>query len=110
MLADDGLGLDDAERLPPSRPPATQGKPEDSIGRAETRSRALPSEDSELLSEREVLQDQVGPAGEDRDESLGDGKEAVEHPRTMTAVGTGGNRVRPRAIRVSCRGTQLVEG
>jgi hypothetical protein len=41
-----------------------QGQPEDSIGRAETRSRALPSEDGELLSEREVLQDQVGPAGD----------------------------------------------
>ena len=49
----------------------------------------LPSEDGELLAQREVLDDQVGPAGEDREESPGDGKSAVEHPRTMTAVGTG---------------------
>ena len=69
----------------------------------------LPSEDSKLLPEREVLQDQVGPAGEDREECPGDGKSAVEHPRTMTAVGTEGNRARPRAIRVSCTGAQLVE-
>ena len=77
MPADDGLGLDDGERLLPARPPATQGKPEESIGRAETRSRVLPSEDGELLSEREVLQGQAGPAGEDREESPGDGKNAV---------------------------------
>jgi len=62
MPADDGLGLVDGERLLPSRPPAAQGQPEESIGRAETRSRLLPSEDGELLSEREVLQAQVGPA------------------------------------------------
>jgi len=54
-------------------------------------------------------QDQVGPAGEDREESPGDGQSVVEHPRTMTAVGTEGNRARPRAVRVSCIGTQLVE-
>ena len=53
----------------------------------------LPSEDSELPAEREVLQDQVGPAGEDREESPGDGQSAVEHPRTMTAVGTEGTRL-----------------
>jgi hypothetical protein len=70
----------------------------------------LPSEDGELLSEREVLQDQVGPAGEDREESPGDGKSAVQHPRTMPTVGTEGNRAYPRAIRVSCIGTQLAEG
>ena len=109
MPADDGLGLDDGERLLPSRPAAAQGKPEESIGRAETRSRLLPSEDSKLLSEREVLQDQVGPAAEDREENPGDGQSVAEHPRTMTAVGTEGNLVRPRALRVSCTGTQLVE-
>ena len=49
----------------------------------------LPLEDGKLLAEREVLQDQVGPAGEKRDESPDDGKEAVEHPRTITAAGTG---------------------
>ena len=69
----------------------------------------LPSEDSELLSEREVLQDQISPAGEDREESPGNGQSMVEHPRTMTAVGTEGNRARPRALRVSCTGVQLVE-
>jgi len=110
MPADDGLGLDDGQRLLPSRPAAAQGKPEDSIGRAETRSRLLPSEDSKLLAEREVLQDQVRPAGEDREESPGDGQSMVEHPRTMTAVETEGNGARPRALRVSCTGAQLVEG
>ena len=110
MPADDGLGLHDGERLLPSRPAAAQGKPEESIGRAETRSRLLPSEDSKLLAEREVLQDQVGPAGEDREESPGDGQSMVEHPRTMTAVETEGNGARPRALRVSCTGAQLVEG
>jgi hypothetical protein len=68
-----------------------------------------PSEDGELLSEREDLQDQVGPATEDREESPGDGKSAVEHPRTITAVRTESKRARPRAIRESCIGTQLVE-
>jgi hypothetical protein len=62
MPADDGLGLDDGERFLASRPPATQLKPEDSIGGAETKSRLLPSEDSELPSGREVLQDRVGNA------------------------------------------------
>ena len=91
-------------------PPPTQGKPEDSIGRAETRSRVLPSEDGKLRSEREVFQDQVGPAGEDRQESPGDGKSAVQHPRTMAELGTEGNRARPPVSRVSRIGTQLVEG
>ncbi len=100
----------DARRSPRSRPAAAQGQPEDPIGQADARSRVLPSEDGKLLSEREVLEDQVGPAGEDREESPGDGKSAVEHPRTMMAVGTEGNRARLRAIRVSCTGTQLVEG
>ena len=109
MPADDGLGLDAGERLLPSRPAAAKGKPEESIGRAETRSRLLPSEDSNLLSEREVLQDQVGPAGEEREESPGDAQSMVEHPRTMTAVGTEGNRARPPALRVPRIGMQLVE-
>ena len=110
MPADDGLGLDDGERFPPSRPAAAQGKPEESIGRAETRSRLLPSEDSKLLSEREVLQDQVGPAGEDREESPGDGQSLVEHPRTMPAVGTEGNRAHPRALRGFCKGRNSLKG
>ena len=70
----------------------------------------LPSKDGKLLSEREVLQDQVGPAGEDREESPGDGKSAVEHPRAMMAVAMAGNQARLPAIRVSCTGTQLLEG
>jgi len=110
MPADDGLGLDAGERLLPSRPAAAQGNPEDSIGSAETRSRVLALEDSELLAEREVLQDQVGPAGEDREESPGDGEWVAEHPGTMTAHRTEGNRAHPRAIRLSCTGAQLVEG
>ena len=61
----------------------------------------LALEDRKLLAEREVLQDQVGPAGEDREDSPGDGKRAVEHPRAMTAVETEGNRARPRALRIS---------
>jgi hypothetical protein len=69
----------------------------------------LPSEDSELLPEREVFQDQVGPVGEHREESLGDCQSVVEHRRTMKAVGTEGNRTRPRALRISCTGAQLVE-
>lgn len=55
-------------------------------------------------------QDQVGPVGEDRAESPGDGKSAVEQPRTMTAIGTESNRALPRAIRLSCVGAQLIEG
>ena len=110
MPADDGLGLDHRERLLLARPPATQRRPEESIERAESRSRVLPSEDGKLLAEREVLQDQDGPAGEDREENPGGGQSADEHPRAMIAAGTEGNRARPRAIRVSCTGTQLVEG
>jgi hypothetical protein len=74
-----------------------------------TMASVLALEDSELLVEREVLQDQVGPVGEDREESPGDGQSVVEHPRTMTAVGTEGNRARPRALRVSRTGTHPVE-
>ncbi len=110
MPADDGLGLDGVEHFLPARPPAAQGEREESIGCAETRSRLRPSEDGKLLSEREVFRDQVGPAGEDREQIPGDEKGAVEHPRTMLAVRAEGNRAYLRAIRVSCRGTQLVEG
>jgi len=70
----------------------------------------LALEDSELLAEREVLQDQVGPTGEDCEASPGDGQSVVEHPRTTTAVGTEGNQARPRALRVSRTGAHLVEG
>lgn len=65
--------------------------------------------DRTLMAEREILPDQVGPAGEDREESPGDGHSVFEHPRTAKAVGTEGNRVHPRAIQVSCTGAQLVE-
>lgn len=68
------------------------------------------SADSKLLSEREVLQNQVGPAGEDRERSPGDGKGAFAHPRSIPALGTEGKRALLREIRVPCTGTQLVDG
>jgi hypothetical protein len=109
MPADDPLGLHEGERLLPSRPAVAQGKPEESIGCTETRSRLLPPEDSKSLSEREVLQEQVGPAGEEREESPGDGQSMLKHPRTRTALRTEGNRARPPAPRAPCVGTELVE-
>jgi hypothetical protein len=38
-----------------------------------------------LLSERDVLQDQVGPAGEDRPENPERGEKEADHPRAMQA-------------------------
>ena len=95
MPAEDRRGLDDGERVLPSGPPAAQGKPEDAVSNADAGPRVLPLEDGELLAEREVLDHEVGASGDDGGDGSADGEEAIEHPRTMTAAGAGGNRADP---------------
>jgi hypothetical protein len=101
MATDDGLGLDDGERLLSTRPPAAKAQPEKAVDDEKAWSGVLPLEDGKLPAEREVLDHEVGATGEARKESPGNGKSAVEHPRTMPTVETEGNRAHPRAIRVS---------
>ena len=110
LRAHDGCGLHDGERLLPSGPPAAQSQPGEAVDDEMAGPGILPLEDGKLLAGREVLDQEISAAGEDREKSPDGGKEAVEHPRTMTAVGREGSRARPRAIRVSCKGAQLVEG
>ncbi len=110
MPAHDGCGLNDGERLLPAGPPAAQGQSEKAVDDEKAGPGIPPPEDGELVAEREVLDHEVGAAGEDRDESPDDRKEAVGHLRTMMAVRPEGNRARPPLSRVSCIGTQLVEG
>jgi hypothetical protein len=110
MPTNAGCGLNDGERLFPAGPPAAQAQPEAAVDDETAGPEVPPLEDGTLMAERDVLDHEAGAAGGDRDEGPDDDKEAVEHPRARTAVGTEGNRAHPRATRASCIGAQLVEG
>ena len=73
MPAHDGCGLNDGARLLPAGPPAAQGEPEKAVDLEKSGPGLLPLEDGKLPAEREVLDHEVGAAGEDRDESPDDG-------------------------------------
>ena len=59
MPAHDGLGLDNEQRLSPSRPAPPQDDPEEPVSDGETRARMIRRQDSKLLTKCEVLQDKV---------------------------------------------------
>src|SRR5260370_25222933 len=58
MPAYDGLGLDNEQRLFPSRPAPPQGDPEEPVMGAEARARMLRRKGSKRLTKCEVLQDE----------------------------------------------------
>ena len=69
MPADDGLRLDQFEGLPPLRPEALQGDPEEPAAGRHPPPRLAVLKDRELLAQREVLEDQVGPRAQEGSES-----------------------------------------
>jgi hypothetical protein len=56
--SDDGVGLDESERHSPVGPDPRQDHPEGSIPIRQARPFGIPLQDVELMSKREVLQDQ----------------------------------------------------
>jgi len=60
MPANHGLGANDVERLPPTRPPPREPNPKRTIEAPEPRSLRAVAEQSELLPERQVLQREIG--------------------------------------------------
>lgn len=83
--SDHRRGLHDGERFLPSRPPASQGKPEKAICHAKAGPGVPPLQDGKLLAEREVFEHEVGAAAEDRPEDPERGEKEAEHSRTMQA-------------------------
>ena len=61
---DHGRGLDDDEAFSPSIPGPSQPEPEDAVLGLQPWASGLSVEDDELLAERQILCDQVGPLGE----------------------------------------------
>ena len=60
MPANDGVGLDDDQRILPSRPQSAERDPEDPIGRPHLRPGPFGGQNSELLTEREILDEEIG--------------------------------------------------
>ena len=58
--ANHGLRLNDMERFPPPCPPLREPHPEDAVEEADPRSLGAAAEQGELLSQRQVLKDEVG--------------------------------------------------
>lgn len=56
--SEDGVRLHDDQELPPPRPQARDGDPEEPVERAQLRSRRSPLQNGELVAESEVLEDQ----------------------------------------------------
>ena len=68
MPADDGLGLDQDERLHPPRPETPQCQPRQAIDAVEVRPRMSALEHGDLLSERENLQSKIVACAKEREE------------------------------------------
>ncbi len=64
LPSDHGRGLDDDEAFAPSIPGPSQPEPEDAVLGLQPWASALSVEDDELLAERQILCNQVGPLGE----------------------------------------------
>ena len=59
MPADDSLGLDDDQSIPPTRPETVEEDPENAVRRPQFRPGFLGLEHCELLAERHVLKGKV---------------------------------------------------
>jgi len=68
--ANDGLGLDDGDGLPPAAPQAGQPDPQQPIGGSQAWTRSGALEDGQLVPQGEVLEHQ-GPLGRDPTEEAG---------------------------------------
>src|SRR2546425_11838962 len=58
--ANHGLGPNDIERFPPPCPPLREPHPEDAVEETDRRSLGAAAEQGELLSQRQVLKNEVG--------------------------------------------------
>jgi hypothetical protein len=74
--ADDRLGLDDRQRLPPSLPEPEQEDPEEPIASVKPRLLGSPLQHIELVAKGEVLGHQAAPRPQNGDQGLEDD---VEH-------------------------------
>ena len=86
MPTDDGLGLHDRDRVRPPQPDAGQDDPKGTIDGEKLRTLRLPTEDRELLAQREVLHDEAGPRPEGGADSAQDRHQQFEHDRTFVRV------------------------
>jgi hypothetical protein len=68
LPAQDGVGRDNDQRLPPASPDSGQAGPEQTVRCAEPRRRQPSLVDGELLTEGEVLQGEAMAADEERED------------------------------------------
>ena len=81
--AQDRRGLDDDERLAPTRPVALEPDPEQAVRPRELRSTPFALVDRELMSERDDLDEQVRPGSSGHADSGEDREERFEHRRRV---------------------------
>jgi hypothetical protein len=79
MPGDDGLGLEEEQGVWPIWPEAPQDNPEQSMGRAQLGFVCLPFEHRELVSERQILKNEVRAGLEAGKEGLQKGQNDIEH-------------------------------
>src|SRR2546425_9215952 len=66
VAANHGLRLNDMERFAPRYPPLREPQPEDAVEETDPRSLGTAAEQGELLSQRQVLKNEVGAGSERR--------------------------------------------
>ena len=79
MPTDDRRWLHHNEDVRPAGPNAAQGGPEGPVDRVQARPRALPLEDSHLLSEGEHFQGGIAATAQENPEPRQDRKDECEH-------------------------------
>jgi hypothetical protein len=79
MPGDDGLGLEEEQGVWPIWPKAPQANPKQSIGRAELGFVRLPFKHRELVSERQILKNEVRVGLEAGKQGLQKGQNDIEH-------------------------------
>ena len=87
MPGDDGRGPDDGERVGPARPNLGQARPECTVDWAKTRARSVVEESGELLTQRQILQHEVGAWLESGQQRAEGGDDEVPHGRSVWRIG-----------------------
>ena len=85
MPANNGVGPDDDQDIPPSWPQAAKRYAEDTIGRPHPWSRPFGREDRKLLAERQVLDQEIGSRSQERSEPPQDRCNSLERRGRMDA-------------------------
>ena len=87
MPVNDGIGLHNDQDLPPAGPEPGEGDPEEPTRMGQAGAWVSMLEDRELLSQSNVLEDEVASAAESRPQGAEETEEDGSHQAMMVQVG-----------------------